>query len=191
MKSRHLISAGFLVLAAVATAGWWVQRQHTAVLRDDVARIRQQNSRIGSVQAEHERLVRERVPVWELQRLRSDHAALGWLQVEVDALKAAVSSRERSAAQAATSPNVPAVVVPPALIVNLAITQDGTVLVDGDRSDLALLEQRMAALVRGSSVAVRISGDPAHVDTVRQTTRRLMAVAKEHGLRIEMTYGSR
>lgn len=189
MNGARWISIGLLAGAVIAATGLALQRQTNTVLREELDRAREEHRRLVKVRAEREQLMRERVPETELNRLRSDHAALVRLRAEVADLKARVAERQRAVAAPVAPVRPPVVPQPPALALDIRIAGDGAVVLDGSASELALVEQRLAALVRGARVEVRLAGDSAQSEKVARTSRQLMAFAREHGLRMEVKLG--
>ena len=188
MITARWLSLGLLGVAAVAGAGVLLQWQTNAVLREELGRLQEEQRRLAAVRAEHERLASGRVTEAELQRLRSDHAALARLRAEVGDLNQRVATRQRAAEKSLPSPRAPVVNPPPALALSLGIGADGALLVDGSPAEMTSIEQRLAALLRGARVEVRLAVAPAQLEKASQTTRRLMGLAKERGLRMEVKY---
>jgi len=107
MNPLRWLSVLLLALALVAGAALWLQRQQSAVLREEIVLLREENGEIARLRAERERLMAAQVSAAELERLRADRAAIVRLRDEIERLKAQTDEKARSVAQA-TAPLIPA-----------------------------------------------------------------------------------
>lgn len=101
MTGFRWLSALLLGLAVVAGAGWLLQRQSAAQLRDELALLRDDSHRLAHLRAENAKLLAAQPPAAELERLRSDHAAVMQLRSEIERLRRGIDERERRLAQPA------------------------------------------------------------------------------------------
>jgi hypothetical protein len=88
MSGARWISGGLGALAVAAGAAWWLQRQETDALRTEIALLREERGEWEKLQAENRRLAAQGASAEEVARLHADHAAIGRLRAEIEALKA-------------------------------------------------------------------------------------------------------
>src|SRR3989304_1701050 len=88
---KHRLSLGFLVVVVallvaggVGLASRW---QETMLLRGELDGLRDQEREWKKLRFENERLRGQQVAAAELEALRADHAAVGRLRAELEALK--------------------------------------------------------------------------------------------------------
>lgn len=85
--AARMVTAAFLLVAVVATVGYFLRRQETAVLATEIAVLRDQSRELAQLRAEHARLTATQIPTAELERLRNDRAAIVRLRSEIELLK--------------------------------------------------------------------------------------------------------
>lgn len=88
------------LLAAIVGIGLALQRQANQQLRGEAELVREQNHELVALRTERERLTHAQLPASGLEHLRADHAALGRLRDEVDALRARVKAMEQAESKA-------------------------------------------------------------------------------------------
>ena len=93
------------MLLAVGIVTLLFQRQAQARLRDDIARLRRQNSAMDRLRRENQRLAVSLVPSEELERLRHDQSDLQRMRAAIATLKAHV--RLQTLARAVNDPAKP------------------------------------------------------------------------------------
>ena len=98
MNPLRWLSGLLVVLALLAGAALWLQRQATEALRSELALLRDENRALTRLRAENQKLVAARMPAAEVERLRADHAAVARLQREIEALRKSVRAQERALA---------------------------------------------------------------------------------------------
>lgn len=89
------IAGMLLVVAAVAGAALWLQRQEAEALRGELTWLREEQSELARLEAEHRRLMANAVQTEELARWRNDHAAVVRLRSEIEATRRGIEERER------------------------------------------------------------------------------------------------
>ena len=89
MRPRSQLRFIVSVVAAILVAGGGIahQRSESRVLRLELQEARHAATEIAQLQKENERLKSQQIPAAELDRLRSDHAALPRLRAELSDLK--------------------------------------------------------------------------------------------------------
>jgi uncharacterized protein HemX len=92
-------SVGVVLLGLGVGAGLALQRQRTDELRGEVELLRDQHREVGRLQAAQARLQAAQIPAQELENLRADHAAVGRLRSEVEALRMRVRELEQTPAR--------------------------------------------------------------------------------------------
>ena len=101
MNSLRWWSVLLLALALGAGAGWLVQWQMAAQLREEIVLLRDDQRDLARLRADHRRLVAAQVSEAELARLRADRAAVVRLRGEIENLQARAEQKERALARAA------------------------------------------------------------------------------------------
>lgn len=100
MKKRSPV--GFLSVVLVLTMVGGVlaasQWKKTLLLRSDLAALKARTVELRRLEAENRRLKAQQVPATELERLRADHAVVGRLRAELEALQRRGSPAATSAA---------------------------------------------------------------------------------------------
>ena len=96
MNALRWLSALLVALAFVAGAALWLQWQQAAQLRDEIILLREENRDMARLRAENQRLVAEKLPAAELERLRVDHAAVARLRTEIENVRETLQARERA-----------------------------------------------------------------------------------------------
>lgn len=91
------------VLVIVMGGALMLQRQATGELRDMIGLLHDRNQERGRLQEERSRLVKAQLSPVELERLRSDHAAVERLRAEIEAAKSRIIEMERMEAAGAAS----------------------------------------------------------------------------------------
>ncbi|MDO8540535.1 MAG: hypothetical protein Q7S40_08890 [Opitutaceae bacterium] len=102
MSSARWWSVAFVTLSVGLGAGMLLQSQSASALRTEITLRREENQKLGRLRAEYLELLRAQPSDAELQRLRSDHAAVLRLRAEINALKARADAMARQ--QTAVSP---------------------------------------------------------------------------------------
>lgn len=92
------ITGLLLVVAVVAGAALWLQRQEAEALHGELTWLREERGELARLEAEHRRLTANAVPAEELARLRGDHAAVVGLRGEIEATRRGIEVRERAVA---------------------------------------------------------------------------------------------
>jgi hypothetical protein len=172
-----------VLLAVVAGAAMFLQRETTANLRSELILLREERSEIARLRAERDRLRAAQVPAAELERLRADRAALVQLRAEVEKMKEGAARAETMAANAPGST---------ALTLGFAVGNDGILSSEGSPLDLNSLKQRLAPLAKGAVVEIRIALDPqSPVDQVKAAVDNLIKLEKELGLKFNLRFDQR
>jgi hypothetical protein len=184
MHVRRWISFAILVVAIAAFARYLLARQESTALRSEIALLQQEKDRVGQLRAEHERLRATKISDAELERLRSDRAALGRLRAEITTLN---ESAERKASRAQEAGSRP---LPP-LVLNLAMGSDGGWLLDGIPADQNAMRQLFTDLARRSEqveIRLRLEPNEKRLDLLKQTIEGIMRMGKEVGLRLTLRF---
>src|SRR5260221_11537878 len=103
MSGLRWFSSVLIALALVAGAVLLLQRQSAAQLREEIALLREEHRGIARLRAENQRLLAAQLPEAELERLRSDRAAVVRLRGEIEKVKNGVQAQETELAQQAAS----------------------------------------------------------------------------------------
>lgn len=82
-----------LALAVVAGAGFALQRQAAAALREEIVLLRDEQRALARVRAENEKLKAAQIPAAEVERLRADRLAVLRLRTEIEAMQARAAKR--------------------------------------------------------------------------------------------------
>lgn len=94
MNAFHRILIGaLLALAGVAGAGFALQRQAAAALREEIALLRDEQRALVRLRAENEKLQSAQPPAAEVERLRADRLAVLRLRSEIEAMQARADKR--------------------------------------------------------------------------------------------------
>lgn len=179
MSPLRCLSALLLALAVVAGAALWLQRQVAVGLREELARLREENRELARLRGENLRLEAALPPAAKLEDLRADRAAVIRLRGEIEKTKDNLQARERALAPGA--PPTLAAPLPPALVVNIGMSADGSLTSNGQTFEPTALRQQLSTLPRGSTFEIRLRPKPdANVpfDKVKQS---LGAIAEQAG----------
>lgn len=161
---KTIVIAVLLLVAVGAGTAAWLRHEDSAVLRAEVALRRDDQRELQRVQAENARLKAAAIAPDELNRLRSEHAAIGRLRAELEALRDNVEKRERALAgpedrraksslrNSAAAADSPA----PALVLPLELAANGALSLEGAPIDLPDLRARLAPLPAGTAVEIRL-----------------------------------
>ena len=87
---RFIVSVVATILLAVGSIAY--QRSESRVLRLELQEAKRAEIEIAQLRKENERLKGRQIPVAELEQLRSDHAALPRLRMELSDLRKRTSS---------------------------------------------------------------------------------------------------
>jgi hypothetical protein len=98
MNGSRIASVLFLLLALVAGAAWWLQREAAAALRAEIELLQADHQEIARLTSENARLAKALPASDELARLRADHAAVMRMRAELEKLRANVEQREKALA---------------------------------------------------------------------------------------------
>ena len=99
LKNRTGNFFALALLALVVGTGLALQRHANEELRGEAEMLREQNREVTRLRDEQKKLLDAQLPADELARLRADHAAVGQLRDEVDALRAHVTGMEKAEAK--------------------------------------------------------------------------------------------
>lgn len=183
MRSLRWISVGLVVVGVVAFVRYLIERQESAALRSEIAILQQEQDHAARLRAEHERLVAGKVSDAELQRLRSDRAALNRLRNEINALE--TNAEQRAKAVQKSQPDAL-----PALVLKMRIGTDGSMLLDGVPADLDAIRQLFTAFsARSERVDVRFQYHPTEtrMDLLKQTIESVAKIGKDLKLPFTVT----
>lgn len=75
---------GLLLLIAVVLARQWSARIE---LQAELTEVRARQAELANLRAEHQRLIASQISAEELENLRADHAAIGLMRDQLNALK--------------------------------------------------------------------------------------------------------
>lgn len=189
MASARVISGGLLVLAVVAGAALWLQRQAAVDLRDELALLRGDQRETARLRAENQRLAEALPPAEKMQELRADRAAVVRLRSEIEKTRGNLATRERALTAAA-----PVEPTPPALSAAIGLSADGSLTREGQSFELTELRQQLSALPRGSLFEIRLRVPKAEpnvpFDKVMQgvvaISEHAKQAAKDFGLKLSM-----
>jgi hypothetical protein len=179
MRPLRWLTLAMLIVAVAAFARYLLARQESAGFRSEIALLAQENKRVGRLRAERARLEKEKVPDAEVERLRTDRAALARLRNEINTLEENADRIARTAGEAGANE--------PALRLDLRLGNDGTLLLEGSPIDLNLLRQRLAAFSRSSErVEIRLGVLNADTPTevIKGTAERISKMGRELGVRL-------
>ena len=155
MSPLRWLSALLLALAVVAGAALWLQRQEAADLREELARLHEENRELARLRGENLRLEAALPPAAKLEDLRADRAAVVRLRGEIEKTKDNLQARDRALATVApAAPTAPAAQLPPALVVNISVSVDGSLTSNGQTFDPSALRQQLSTLPRGSTFEI-------------------------------------
>ena len=191
MASSRWISGGLLVLAMVAGAALWLQRQAAADLRDELALLRGDQREVARLRAENQRLAAALPPTEKMQELRADRAAVVRLRSEIEKTRDNLTTRERAlAAPAPASTEASS----PALIATIGMSAEGELAHNGRRFDPTAFRQQLSALPRGSMFEIRLrmpkTESNVPFDKVKQgadaITEHAKQAAKDFGLKMSL-----
>ncbi|MGH7946259.1 MAG: hypothetical protein ACREH8_18730 [Opitutaceae bacterium] len=184
MRTLQWLSVAIPALAIAAFARFLLQRQEAATLQTEIALLQQENRGLAELRAQHARLIASKISDPELERLRSDRAALGRLRAEINKLEESADRKARAAREPVAEPV-------PALVLNLGIGEDGGILLDGIPADQNALRQLLSACARQSErVDIRLRVDPneTRMAVVKTTMESVSALGKELGLRMSLRF---
>ena len=184
MRAPQWIAVGLLVVAVVAFLRFLIERQESAVLRTEIAVLRQDEQRIAQLRAEHERLVAEKVSDAELQRLRADRAALVRLRNEINQLEGNADRMAKGLKEAAAGK-------PAAQLVKLSLANDGGLTLDGAAIDQTVLRQHLAKFAEGAEpveISLHIASATTSTDILKSTVEGIVRLSKELGLKFSMRF---
>ena len=160
MSTLRWLSALLLALAVVAGAALWLQRQEAADLRDELARLHEESRELARLRGENQRLAAALPPAVKLEDLRADRAAVVRLRGEIEKTKDNLQARERALANVAPAvsavPTMSVAQVPPALVVNMGMSADGSLTSNGQTFEPTALRQQLSTLPRGSTFEIRL-----------------------------------
>ena len=164
MSPLRWLSALLLALAVVAGAALWLQRQEAAGLREELARLHEENRELARLRGENLRLEAALPPADKLEDLRADRAAVVRLRGEIEKTKDNLQARERAlatvASAAPTAPTTPVAQVPPAMVVNISVSADGSLTSNGQTFDPSALRHQLSTLPRGSTFEIWLRQAP-------------------------------
>jgi hypothetical protein len=187
MRGARFTAGLLLVLALVAGAWLWLQRQAAETLRAELALLREQNIELARLRADNEQLKASQLPTQELERLQADHAAVLRLRTEVQRTGESVVEKEKAQGELRAVK----------LTLSVGIGADGQVLLDGEGFTSEKLRERLAGLARGERIKVNFHSPTGGVETettskgVKMVTEELRKLAKELGLKAEIQLRSR
>ena len=184
MRSLRWLSAAVLAIAIVAAARFLLQRQESAALRSEIALLEHENRQLASLRTERDRLLTQKIPGAELERLRNDRAALARLRAEINKL-------EESAERKARALQEPVVERVPALVLNFGLASDGGLLLDGVPADQNAVRQLLTGFAqRSERVEIRLRVDPTEnrMELLKTTFESLGRLGKELGLKMTLRF---
>jgi hypothetical protein len=184
MRALHWVSLAVLAFAIAMFARYLLQRQEADSLRIEIASLEHENRRLADLRTEHDRLLATKVSDSELERLRNDRAALGRLRAEINKLNESADRKARAVQEPASEKQ-------PALVLKLAIANDGGLLLDGVPADQNGIRQLFTQLARKSEeVDIRLRVDPneTRVALIKTTMEGIVTMGKEAGLRMSLRF---
>jgi hypothetical protein len=135
------------------------------------------------LRAVRERLVAAQPTAAELERLRADRNALNQLRAEIDQLQER-AARMEAAATAAPKKEAPKVAI--------EVAADGSFSQEGNALQADALKQQLSGLPKGSRVEIRFVLDArASADVARAAVDRLVALEKELGLNLKLSFDTK
>jgi hypothetical protein len=182
MRGIHWLSLAVLMLGIVAGARYFLAREEAVALRSEREFLAQESKRVSGLRAEHERLVASSIPEPELQRLRSDRAALVRLRAELSQLEQNAERKGRLLETLKAGPL-------PALVLNVGISKDGALSLDGEPTEEEAMRQLFAQLARKSErVELRLRFDPSETPmaSIKERVEGIARWQKESGLRMSL-----
>jgi hypothetical protein len=199
MRSVKWPFAALALLAFVVGGALALRHQRAELLRTQIALARDEQRELAALRAENRRLAAQQVSAEELERLRADRMAVLRLRTEVDALRARTEQMERSLSATAQAPSATPQATaaqsesaPPALALTIGVGADGQLSWEERAFDLDALRRRLASLRRGDAVAIGLqmpeSGKLTRTDELKANIDRLMNLAREFGLRMEVKF---
>ena len=197
MSPLRWLSALLLALAVVAGAAFWLQRQEAADLREELARLREENRELARLRGENLRLEAALPSSVKLEDLRADRAAVVRLRGEIEKTTDNLQAREWALATVAPAtppaPTTPVAQVPPALVVNISMSGDGSLTSNGQTFEPTALRQQLSTLPRGSTFEIRLRPKPdvnVPFDKVKQSlgaiAEHAQQSAKDFGLKMSL-----
>jgi hypothetical protein len=96
MFFARFASVALLLAAMIAAGAWLLERQKTAVLRDQIALLREDERELGRLAADNARLKAQLPTEAELSALRADRAAATKLRSELNALQEKITRAEQT-----------------------------------------------------------------------------------------------
>ena len=85
--------AGSLVLALIAGGGYWLKREEAAAVRREIGLLEEELARLTQLESERTQLKSSLPATAEIERLRSDRAAVVRLRAEVEELRSRLEKR--------------------------------------------------------------------------------------------------
>ena len=175
MRAPHWILLALLGFA-IAGGAWFLLRRHeSTVLRAEIASLQQENRRLVDLRAEHERLLSTKVSDSELERLRNDRAALGRLRAEINQLNESADRKARAVEEPAPDKQ-------PALVLKLAMANDGGLSLDGVPANDEAIRQLFAQLAQRSErvdIRFQVDANDTRTDLVKEKLNGISRWAKE------------
>jgi hypothetical protein len=186
MRALHWLSLGVLAIAIVMGARYFLQRQERAALRAEISALQQENSQLGELRAENSRLLAQKISDTELERLRSDRAALTRLRAEIDKLEETADRKARAMQQRDRAEG--------GTVLKVALGSNGALLLNGAAADQAALRQVLTGFAARSEpvdIRVQIVAGDTPLSVVKETMEGIAKVAKEVGLRMSLKFETR
>lgn len=180
MRALRWAALVLLVLAAVAFGRFFLEGQESTALRTEIALLRQEEKRVAELRAERDRLNATKVSDAELQRLRSDRAALVRLRGEIQQLESNADRFAKSIQEPA-----PAKAAKERLI--LSVSSEGGLALDDAPIDQTSLRQQLAS--RGGNtqwveVYLRVAAAKISADRIKATMNAISDLGKEVGVTV-------
>jgi hypothetical protein len=175
MRALHWISLALLGFAIVSGAWHLLRRQESAALRAEIASLEQENRRLADLRAEHERLLAGKVSDSDLERLRNDRAALQRLRAEINQLNESADRKARALRE-------PAADKLPALVLKLALANDGGLLFDGEPAHDLAIRELFAQLARKSErvdIRFQVDANDTRSDLLKEKLNEIARWAKD------------
>ena len=184
MRASHWYLVAVLALAIFIFARYWLQRQESGALRAELAWLQRDKLQLEELRAENERLRAARISDSELERLRNDRAALVGLRAEINKLEESADRKARTMRELKAEPL-------PALVLNFAMKDDGSLSLDGSPAGENALRELFSKFAQKSErvdIRFRINTSQPHLDLMKKNIDDIVRLGKELGLRYTIKF---